>query len=530
MSRARAALVAGLFLLLTIASGGNRVSSRVVAADDQQAAVQSPKPPAVPKAQPIPAAAANPQTGWEERTLKVPVVGAAYIYQPRHPTTPNVVLFMSGDGAWNLGVVDMARRMMPKAIVAGISYPALRRAPGAAAKCWMPSGDLEVIAHDIEKQLNLPAYQQPVLVGYSSGATEVYGALAASPYSFAGGLAMGFCPDLPANHNVCASDNFRPPPRDVKKNVVMLPKVPELARDFYVVNGIQDEVCKPPEMHAFLDDMKNAHFYEAPGTGHGFSRPLRWGPEFDKAYDEVLASATEVNHPRHDEAPAGTTASLGPKFEALKLPLEFQWADKPAAALIFVSGDGGWASIDRSVSGYLAARGVSVIGLNAQSYFWNERTPEQAGADLSRIVDVASGLQVPVFVGGYSIGAETVPFMVDSWPDAERRRLGGFVLIAPSETATFEFKVVNMLFRAKQTTYVVASAVKKSQVPTLCLSGKDEAPRDTACDDMGTAAEAVSLPGSHHFNSKYDDVGKVVLDFIEKNVKHAGSYRRNTFR
>jgi type IV secretory pathway VirJ component len=44
---------------------------------------------------------------------------------------------------------------------------------------------------------------------------------------------------------------------------------------------------------------------------------------------------------------------------------------------------------------------------------------------------------------------------------------------------------------------------------------------------MGPAAEAVTLPGSHHFNSKYDDVGKVVLDFIEK---HAGSYRRSTLR
>jgi type IV secretory pathway VirJ component len=504
------------------------VFSRVVVVDDdQQTAAQSPKPPAPPKAQPIPAAAANPQTGWEERTLHVPVVGTAYVYEPRHPTTPNVVLFMSGDGGWNLGVVDMARRMMPKAIVIGISYVALRRAPGESARCWMPSGDLEVIAHDAEKQLKLPNYQQPVLVGYSSGATEVYEALAASPYSFAGGLAMGFCPDLPASHNVCASDNFKPPARDVKKNVVMLPKVPELARDFYVVNGVQDEVCKPPEMHVFLDDMKRAHFYEAPGTGHGFSRPLRWGPEFDRAYDEVLASATEVNHPKHEAAPAGTSASLQPRFDALSLPLEFRWADRPTAALVFVSGDGGWASIDRSVSAYLAARGVSVIGLNAQSYFWNERTPEQGGADLARIVDIASGLQVPVFIGGYSIGAETVPFMVNSWPDADRRKLGGLTLIAPSETATFEFKVVNMLFRAKQTTYVVASAVKKSQVPTLCVSGKDEAPRDTACDDMGAAAEAVTLPGSHHFNSKYDDVGKVVLDFIEK---HAGSYRRSTLR
>jgi type IV secretory pathway VirJ component len=469
---------------------------------------------------PIPAEAANPQTGWTEQVIHVPVVGQAHVYEPRHPATPNVVIFMSGDGGWNLGVVDMARRMMPKATVIGISYVALRSAPGPTAKCWMPSGDLELIAHDAEKQLKVPDYQIPLLVGYSSGATEVYEALAASPFSYAGGLAMGFCPDLPASHSVCAADDFHPPPRDVKRNVVMLPKVPGLVRDFYVVNGLQDEVCKPPDMHAFLDGMKNAHFYEAPGTGHGFSRPARWGPSFDEAFDKVLDAAGAVNHPGHAEPAAvapGTAAALEPQLEGLKLPLEYVWADRTRALLVFVSGDGGWASIDRGVSGVLSGRGVSVVGLNSQSYFWNERTPDQAGADLARIVDVADSLHVPVFAGGYSMGAETVPFMVNSWPEADRRRrISGEVLIAPSKTATFEFKVMNMLFRAKETPYLVADAVKAGHVPTVCLSGKSEAPRDTACNDLGTAAEAVTLPGSHHFDGKYDDVGRAVLNFIDK--------------
>jgi type IV secretory pathway VirJ component len=480
-----------------------------------------PEPQSPAKTQPIPAAAANPQTGWDERVIRVPVVGQAYIYAPHHPTTPNVVLFMSGDGGWNLGVVDMARRMMPKATVIGISYVALRRAPGETTRCWMPSGDLEVIAHTAEKQLELPAYQPPVLVGYSSGASEVYEALAASPYSFAGGLAMGFCPDLPASHSLCASDNFKPPPRDVKRNVVMLPKVPELPREFYVVNGIQDQVCTSPDMHVFLDDMKNAHFYEAPGTGHGFSRPFRWGPSFDEAYDKVLESATNANHPQHavTEAAPGTAAALEPRFEALKLPLEYEWADRTRALMIFSSGDGGWMPLDRGVAGYLTAHDVSVVGLNTQSYLWNERTPDECAADLSRILDVAEGLHVPIFVGGYSIGAEITPFMLNALKEADRARVSGEVLIAPSETATFEFKIVNMLFRAKETPYVVADAVKKGHVPAVCVSGKDEQARDTACTSMGTAADEVQLPGTHHFNGKYDDLGKVVMGFIDRHVR-----------
>src|ERR1700683_3608825 len=212
-SRARVTCLCSAVLLIVVSGRdlGVRVAAAtpVIAPIDHQVAQTHATPLARPQTEPIPEAAANPQTGWDERVIHVPVVGQAYIYAPRHPTTPNVALFMSGDGGWNKGVGDMARRMMPKAIVIGISYVALRRAPGPTTKCWMPSGDLEVIAHDAEKQLALPAYQPPLLVGYSSGATGVYEALAASPYSFAGGLAMGFCPDLPASHSVCPSDAFK---------------------------------------------------------------------------------------------------------------------------------------------------------------------------------------------------------------------------------------------------------------------------------------------------------------------------------
>ena len=62
------------------------------------------------------------------------------------------------------------------------------------------------------------------------------------------------------------------------------------------------------ELHAFLDDMKNAHVSEAQGTGHGFSRPGRWGPEFDEAYDKALSAATAVNLAQ-DARSRGRTAS-----------------------------------------------------------------------------------------------------------------------------------------------------------------------------------------------------------------------------
>src|SRR5262249_60044573 len=124
------------------------------------------------------------------------------------------------------------------------------------------------------------------------------------------------------------------------------------------------------------------------------------------------------------------------RLDALSLPLEYRWADQTRAAVIFMSGDGGWATLDDRLATYLSAHGVSVVGLSSLRYFWNAKTPEQTGADLRRISDLLAETGVPQFVGGYSFGAEVAPFALATWSDADRRRVRGQVLIAPGETAS----------------------------------------------------------------------------------------------
>jgi type IV secretory pathway VirJ component len=465
-------------------------------------------------------AAQQPQTPkpWDEIQITVPIVKKAMAYVPKQKVS-TVFLFISGDGGWNLGVVDMARRIVPKAIVIGISYPALKTAQGVGTQCWQPAASLEEIAHAAERELKLPEYLPPILLGYSSGATAVYAGLAgAPPQTFSGGLSLGFCPDLPSLRPVCNAENFKPT-YDAKKSTAWLPKVPSVPKDWYVLNGIQDAVCLPPDMHKFLDDMGNVHFVDVPGTGHGFSRPIRWGEPFDESVDALIKIASK---PPPKAPPVASARDVEQKLDALSLPLEYRWADPPRAAMVFLSGDGGWATIDDRLATYLSARGVSVVGISSLRYFWNEKTPEQTGADVRRISDLLAAVGVPQFVGGYSFGAEVTPFALQAWPDADRRRIHGELLIAPGETASFEISTLDWVRRAKETPRRVADAVKKLGVPTFCLAGQTEDPRDTACDDLGSAAVAVRLPGSHHFNGNYDAVGKAVLDFIEKNLASGG--------
>ena len=54
---------------------------------------------------------------------------------------------------------------------------------------------------------------------------------------------------------------------------------------------------------------------------------------------------------------------------------------------VFITGDGGWVTLDRRVSKAIASAGVPVVVINSLRYFWYRRTPEQAAEDLARVIN-----------------------------------------------------------------------------------------------------------------------------------------------
>src|SRR3954447_5685111 len=108
-------------------------------------------------------AAATEETFELEPFRKVPV--------SRQPPRPShVALFISGDGGWNLGVVDMARELMGMdALVAGVDIRHYMKASTASPdKCWDPGTDFAELGKAIEKKFGYSGRVEPVLVGYSS--------------------------------------------------------------------------------------------------------------------------------------------------------------------------------------------------------------------------------------------------------------------------------------------------------------------------------------------------------------------------
>lgn len=467
--------------------------------------------------------------GVAEEKITVPLFGKVAIYRPEPiRRARGVVLFISGDGGWNKGVVDMARRIAPHAIVAGLSMPVWQKAvEHSDVRCWFAAGELEEIAKAIEKTYRLPRYVPSVLVGYSSGATAVYGALAqAPPGTFAGAVSLGFCPDLEVARPLCGRGDWKPP-YDTKKHRSDLPAKPDLetgegGRPVWIaLQGDVDQVCDPGGTVKFVGGIPAAKVVSLAKVGHGFAVPRNWGNAFDESVTTMLETGSVMEPSAAREAvaapPAPSAATVEQRLTALDLPLSVSWPESARAVLVFVSGDGGWAELDRKVAEGLHSRGIAVVGWNALRYFWEEKTPDRFRADLARVVDTLPE-GIPVFAGGYSFGAEVVPAALaerSASPLPSLSRVAGLVLLAPGPYATFEVSPLDWIRSSSSPTrHPVRSAIEgETAVPVLCLEpGEGE----TGCPPPAASGRvrAERLPGGHHFGGDFSGLVERVASFV----------------
>ena len=217
--------------------------------------------------------------GAQTETLTVPAFGRVMVYAPTR-APDQVVLFISGDGGWNLGVVSMAERLRDLgALVVGIDIRAFLKNLEGSAGCAYPAGALEELSRAVQLHRKLPAYKRPILVGYSSGATLVYAALvSAPPEAFAGAISLGFCPDLEIRTSVCQMRGLKAT-RKAKGVGFDLAPFPGLTVPWMVLQGEADQVCSADATRAFVLASGSSRLFSLPKVGHGFGVPRNWDPQ-----------------------------------------------------------------------------------------------------------------------------------------------------------------------------------------------------------------------------------------------------------
>jgi type IV secretory pathway VirJ component len=185
--------------------------------------------------------------------------------------------------------------------------------------------------------------------------------------------------------------------------------------------------------------------------------------------------------------------------------------------VVFVSGDGGWARIDKSISKILAENGMPVVGLNALQYFWTKRTPDGAAHDLQSILEqylTAWKKERVVFIG-YSRGADVLPFMINRLPPELRSKTRLVALLGPSPKVEFEFHVGDWMRSSSKTGYQVLPEVAKlASQNIVCLFGEDD--KESLCPMIsGPRISTVVLKGAHHFDGGYEKLARIILSHLK---------------
>jgi type IV secretory pathway VirJ component len=204
-------------------------------------------------------------------------------------------------------------------------------------------------------------------------------------------------------------------------------------------------------------------------------------------------------------------------FAEAKLPLvEIPAAKSTSDTLVvIVSGDGGWAKIDKALATTFANEGMPVVGLNSLQYFWTKRTPDTAARDLAAIINthLAKWQKSRVVLVGYSRGADVLPAMIARLAPELQSKLRLLALLAPSTHVEFEFHVVDWMHDSSKG---LAVAPELAKVPTksLCVWGDDD--KDSLCRGLAQPnVQVVTLRGSHHFDGDYTRLAHIVIEALK---------------
>jgi type IV secretory pathway VirJ component len=213
-----------------------------------------------------------------------------------------LVLFVSGDGGWNLGVIAMAERLAGLgAVVAGVDIRHyLAELEKSTDTCVAPASDLENLSRELQAQLGIKPNLKPTLIGYSSGATLVYAALVEAQQGvFKGSLSIGFCPDLDLKRTLCKGSGIEATPRHSPKGALqgvdLLP-AKTLHGRWISLQGEIDQVCPAAQTQDFIAKVPGAEIVLLPKVGHGYSVEKNWLPQFEAAFGRLTAVSSGARH------------------------------------------------------------------------------------------------------------------------------------------------------------------------------------------------------------------------------------------
>lgn len=184
--------------------------------------------------------------------------------------------------------------------------------------------------------------------------------------------------------------------------------------------------------------------------------------------------------------------------------------------IFYITGDGGFNKFSDGFCKRLNQNGFDVVALDAKSYFWKRKTPEQTTGDISdfllRKMEGRDDQQIVLI--GYSFGADVLPFVLNRLPASIREKVQVSFIVESSGSTDFEIHVLDMFGAGKKRGIEVLPEVNRLHgYKIVTISSSDGEGLDAKRITVPNSVE-VTLPGGHHFDDKSGELATVVEKYI----------------
>lgn len=186
---------------------------------------------------------------------------------------------------------------------------------------------------------------------------------------------------------------------------------------------------------------------------------------------------------------------------------------------VFITGDGGWNTFNRTLCEKIASKGIPVVALDSRKYFWDGKTPEQTTADITSVIQYYTRLWRcgKVVIAGYSFGAAIVPFIMNRFPPGVKNTINFSLLIAPDNTSDFEIHLSDMLNMGivKGKFDVIKEIQAGDFKKYIAVFSKDEN-KNVQQSYQLPGVRIENFAGNHHFDGGYDTLTDLIVAEIRR--------------
>lgn len=371
----------------------------------------------------------------------------------------------------------------------------------SASECVNLAKKIIDISAQLQKHFDIDSDNLPILVGTDEGSASVYAALAqADKHAFHAAVGVNFTPNLKTHSSLCGQEKFT---TTTANGELQLAAVKRLPNSFYV---FQDESSSPKlASHAFTDDISNVKLTIGKDKQQTFAEAIQILQWLDpRLADQISSDASDSDLP------------------LIEIPVDESLAKKDSdqTLAIIITGDGGWAEIDKNIAKILADKGIPTVALDSLSYFWKARTPEGTTQDVEAIIAqyLEKWNKQKVILVGYSFGADVLPFIANNLSAKTQKQIALVALLGMGKTAAFEFRLSSWMNADKNPDRLplLPEIEKMKWAHSICIYGvADDSANCLPTADLGV--KIIGMSGDHHFDEKYDELVNHIIENAKTN-------------